>query len=141
MHRQPRFLLPPPPRRVSETVNLRYTVMDRYGEKLSTFYARLVNRLGRKQHPFILPPSKSTIGSPKPQTSLGTSSSLSSPDRILIRSIPFSQFSNSQTSLSSQSSLISPQSRGSPTTAHGSAANMVWRSVGTAAGVCSFYDR
>ena len=65
--------------------------------------------LGFKQ---CLPPQ------PPPQTSLSTSSRISSLNRSLVN--PFSQSLNSRTNLSFQSSLTSPQTRRSPVTMRGS---------------------
>ena len=69
--------------------------------------------------PAAVPPSKS-LGSPAPQTSLSTSFQINSSDRVLmIRSIPFSQFSSSQTRTSLPFSFTSVQSRSPPVTMHG----------------------
>ena len=86
--------------------------MNRRGENTPRLLSRLAYRLVGKQHPTIR-------RSPAPQTSLSTSSSISTFDRMLTYPIPSSQFSNSQTSSSLPSSPTSPQTRTSPVTTHG----------------------
>ena len=91
-----------------------YRTMGCCREKTSTFFTRFA-----------------------PQTSLSTSSLISSLDRTLIRSIPLSQFSNSRTSLSFPSSLTSLQN--SSVTTHGFAFKMNWGSTITIGSGCGFY--
>ena len=64
---------------------------------------------------------------------------LSRPDPNLF--LQFSQFSNSQTRPSSPFSLTSPQTRGLPSTIHGSGFGVAWRPVITIGSGYSFYDR
>jgi len=86
-----------------------YSIMDSCREKTSALFTRLAYGLGWNRRPDVLPLSKS-LGHPAPQTSPSTSSCVSSTgDRVLIRPLPFSQFSNSQTSSFSLFSPTSPQ--------------------------------
>ena len=110
--------------------------MDRYREKTSAFFTRLTYGLSRGYRPMVV-----VDRSPVPQTSLSMSSRISSLDRVLIYSIPLSQFSNSQTSSSFPSFLTSTQTRDRPGTIHSSAFRMDWGLIITVGHGCGFYDR
>ena len=82
-------------------------------------------------------PSVDPRASSQPQYELSCQLSRPNPNLFL----PFSQFSNSQTRPSSPFSLTSPQTRGLPSTIHGSGFGVAWRPVITIGSGYSFYDR
>ena len=133
----------PPPRRASDSDRWisSYGVMTRRREQTLAFFTRLASGLGRKQLPATVPLSKS-LASPAPQTSLGTSSCIRSPDRVLTCFISFPQFSNYQTSSSFPSSLMSPRTHDLPATMLGYVLSILGGSVAiTISKGCDFYDR
>ena len=134
--RVPRPSPSPPPRRVSSVERSGHRTMSRYRGMTPKFFTKLAYGLGVKQRPVIVP-----FGPPASQTSLSTSFRIVPLDRVLICSIPFSQFSNSQTSSSFPLFLTSPQTRSSPVTTHGFASSMVWRSTIVTSSGCNFCDR
>ena len=137
---RPRLLLPSTSSSLGRST-IRCRTVNRYRKKTLMLSTRLSDRIGirrpttvhlseplgspgshtnpgREQHTDISSLSKS-LGRPAPQTSLSTSSRISSLNRMLTYSI--SQFSNFQTSLSFPSSLTSPQTQWPPVIADGSA--------------------
>ena len=121
-------------RLVEFRADLSHGTMGRYHERSSTFFTRLTYYLNRKP--------RSTIGrSPAPQTSPSTSPCVTPLDRMPMYSTPLSQFANSQTRSSFPFSPMSPRTRGSAVTTHGSVSRIVWATVIATIAGCSFYDR
>jgi len=84
--------------------------MDRYREKISTFFNEFTHGFVVKQRPTIIPLSKS-LESPAPQTSLSASSCIGSLDRTLIYFIHFAVLGLPDELILSILSHISPEPR------------------------------